>query len=88
MKAMVMGLSLLVYSLGQRAFRSALAISGQTVPNQLGKPTASPTLRWIFQCFMSVHLVSFGEVKQISNLKQVDKINFNNVSKLAREDIA
>ena len=68
MKAMVMGLSLLVYSLGQRAFRSALAISGQTVPNQLGKPTASPTLRWIFQCFMSVHLVSFGEVKQISNL--------------------
>ncbi len=42
--------------------------AGQTIPNQLGKPTASPTLRWVFQCFMSVHLVSFGAVKQISNL--------------------
>ena len=66
--AMVMGLSLLVYTLGQRALRLALATAGQTIPNQLGKPTTSPTLRWVFQCFMSVHLVSFGGVKQISNL--------------------
>ena len=66
--AMVMGLSLLVYGLGQRALRLALAQAQQTIPNQLGKPTASPTLRWVFQCFMSVHLVSFGQVKQISNL--------------------
>ncbi|WP_036484208.1 IS1634 family transposase [Myxosarcina sp. GI1] len=66
--AIVMGLSLLVYSLGQRALRLALATAGQTIPNQLGKPTTSPTLRWVFQCFMSVHLVSFGGVKQISNL--------------------
>ena len=65
---MVMGLSLLVYSLAQRALRLALATAGQTIPNQLGKPTASPTLRWVFQCFMSVHLVSFGGIKQISNL--------------------
>lgn len=66
--AMVMGLSLLVYSLGQRALRSALATAGQTIPNQLGKATASPTLRWVFQCFMSIHLVSFGGIKQITNL--------------------
>jgi hypothetical protein len=33
-----------------------------------GKPNTSPTLQWIFQCFMSVHLISFGGVKQISNL--------------------
>lgn len=66
--AMVMGLSLLVYSLAQRALRLALATAQQTIPNQLGKPTASPTLRWVFQCFMSVHLISFGGVKQISNL--------------------
>ena len=66
--AMVMGLSLLVYSLGQRALRSALATAQQTIPNQLGKPTASPTLRWVFQCFMSVHLISFAGIKQISNL--------------------
>ncbi len=41
--AMVMGLSLLVSSLGQRALRLALAQAQQTIPNQLGKPTASPT---------------------------------------------
>lgn len=34
--AMVMGLSLLVYSLGQRALRLALAQVQQTIPNQLG----------------------------------------------------
>ena len=63
-----MGLSLLVYSLGQRALRSALASAEQTIPNQSGKPTAFPTLRWVFQCFMPVHLVSFSGIKQISNL--------------------
>ncbi len=66
--AMVMGLSLLVYSLGQRALRLALAQAQQTIPNQLGKPTASPTLRWVFQCFMSVHLLTIGDLKQITNL--------------------
>ena len=66
--AMVMGLSLLVYSLGQRALRLALAQAQQTIPNQLGKPTASPTLRWVFQCFMSVHLMTIGDLKQITNL--------------------
>ena len=66
--AMVMGLSLLVYSLGQRALRLALAQAQETIPNQLGKATSSPTLRWVFQCFMSVHLLTIGGIKQISNL--------------------
>ena len=50
--AMVMGLCLLVYSLGQRALRQSLKRGSQTIQNQLGKPTATPTLRWVFQCFM------------------------------------
>lgn len=66
--AMVMGLCLLVYNLGQRSLRLALQVAEQTIPNQLGKPTPTPTLRWIFQCFMSVHLITFAGVKQISNL--------------------
>lgn len=66
--AMVMGLCLLVYSLGQRALRQALAQAKQTLPNQLGKPTATPTLRWIFQCFLSIHLVTIAGVKHIANL--------------------
>jgi transposase len=66
--AMVMGLCLLVYSLGQRSVRQALAQAKQTIDNQVGKPTATPTLRWVFQCFMSIHLLTINGVKQITNL--------------------
>jgi transposase len=65
---MVMALCLLVYSLGQRELRNALSKATQTIPNQLGKPTETPTLRWVFQCFMAVHLVVISGVKQIVNL--------------------
>ncbi|OLT59245.1 IS1634 family transposase [Moorena bouillonii] len=68
--AMVMGLCLLVYTLAQRALRQALARAKQTVNNQLGKPTATPTMRWVFQCFQSIHLVILGELEQIVNLTQ------------------
>lgn len=66
--AMVMGLCLLVYSLGQRALRQSLTRAKQTINNQLGKPTSSPTLRWVFQCFQSIHLVTVAGSKQITNL--------------------
>ena len=55
--AMIMGLCLLVYSIGQRQLRSSLAEAIETIPNQRGKPTERPTLRWVLQCFQSVHLV-------------------------------
>jgi transposase len=65
---MIMALCLLVYNLGQRQLRQALAQQDETIPNQLGKPTPSPTLRWVFQCFMAVHLVVFQGVQQVVNL--------------------
>lgn len=63
-----MGLCLLVYTLGQRQLRQTLQQLQQTVPNQLGRPTQSPTLRWIFQCFQSIHVLVVGSTVQISNL--------------------
>ena len=66
--AMVMGLCLLVYTLGQRQLRQALAQEQETIPNQLGKPTESPTLRWVFQCFQAVHIVTVNCQQQVSNL--------------------
>lgn len=66
--AMVMGLCLLVYSLGQRALRQALERAKKTIDNQLGKPTSTPSLRWVFQCFMSIYLLTIANVKQIANL--------------------
>lgn len=66
--AMVMGLCLLVYNLGQRQLRQALQQTDQTLPNQLGKATQCPTLRWVFQCFMAVHYVVLNGIQQIVNL--------------------
>ena len=65
---MIMALCLLVCNLGQRQLRQALVGQDETIPNQLGKPTSSSTLRWVFQCFMAVHLVVFQGVQQVVNL--------------------
>jgi len=69
--AMIMTLALMVYSLGQLKLREALKKTSSTLPNQRGKPTAKPTLRWILQCFQSVHLVFINGIK--SSIKLTDR---------------
>jgi transposase len=66
--AMVMGLCLLVYALGERSLREALAEAGAGIRHQRGKPTQRPTLRWVFQLFQAVHLLSVDGAKRVSNL--------------------
>ncbi|OKH27915.1 IS4 family transposase [Calothrix sp. HK-06] len=66
--AFIMALCLLVYTLAQRQIRLALMNVKSTIKNQLGKPTNRPTMRWIFQCFQSIHILAFNNEKQISNL--------------------
>jgi transposase len=68
---MIMTLALMVYSLGQFQLRQALEKTNSTLPNQKGKPTARPTLRWILQCFQSVHLVFVNGIK--SSIQLSDK---------------
>jgi len=51
---MIMVLSLLIYSFAEWRLREMLKETGQTVPNQLNKPTQRPTMRWIFEMFMGV----------------------------------
>ena len=65
---MLMALCLLVYNLGQRQLRIALKTQKATVKNQLNKPTESPTLRWIFQCFQWIHILITQGVYRILNL--------------------
>ena len=55
--AMVMCLCLLVYMIAQRYLRQRLKQAQASVPNQLGKATRTPTMRWIFQLFEGVHLL-------------------------------
>lgn len=66
--ALLMGLCLLVYTLAQRQLRQTLKQAQSGLKNQLGKLTSRPTLRWIFQCFQSVHFLMIHGIKQIFNL--------------------
>lgn len=53
----IMVLSLLVYSMAQRRLRKNLEALNDCMPNQLGKPTKRPTMRWIFQLFEGINFV-------------------------------
>jgi transposase len=53
----IMVLCLLVYRLAECLLRRQLAATEQTIPNQVNKPTNSPTMRWIFQCFEGFDLL-------------------------------
>lgn len=67
---MIMGLCLLVYNLAQRKLRQQLKATNEQVKNQVKKLTDKPTMRWIFQVFQAVHLVTINGSKQVSNLTQ------------------
>ncbi len=58
---MVMTLSLLVYSIGQRRMRASMKKVKATIPNQINQPTATPTLRWVSQCFEGINLIQKEE---------------------------
>jgi hypothetical protein len=52
-----MVLCLLVYRLAEHRLREQLRAAGQTIPNQVTKPTDRPTMRWVFQCFEGIDLL-------------------------------
>ncbi|MFZ2183769.1 MAG: IS1634 family transposase, partial [Methanothrix sp.] len=72
---MIMVLSLLIYSFAEWQLREKLKETGQTIPNQLNKPTQRPTMRWVFEIFMGVIqsvVTSEGKVIKFSvNLNSV-----------------
>src|SRR5215469_4080172 len=55
--AFIMVVCLLVYKLAEMRVRQQLAATGQVVPDQLRRPTARPTMRWLFQCFEGLDLL-------------------------------
>jgi transposase len=48
---------LLVYRLAEYRLRARLAETEQSIPDQVHKPTARPTMRWVFQCFEGIELL-------------------------------
>ena len=71
----VMLVCLLVYRLAEHHLRKRLAESGQSVPNQAGKPSAKPTMRWVFQLFEGVDVLyvrsPVGVSRHVLHLKAV-----------------
>ena len=73
---MIMGLALLIYALAERLLRQALAQNDETVPDQKGRPTQKPTMRWIFQTFEGIDVLSIRRneqlvLRQVLNLRPV-----------------
>ena len=62
---MIMGLSLLIYALAERKLRLVLQENNETIPDQKGKPTNKPTMRWVFQTFEGIDVLSARSGDQI-----------------------
>ena len=59
---MVMTACLMVYAALEYRIRQTLLAHGATVPDQKGKPTPTPTTRWIFQLFLDVPLLKIRQL--------------------------
>lgn len=54
---MIMGLCLLIYALAEWCIRQQLQERGETIPDQRGQPTQTPTMRRVAQMFEGVDLL-------------------------------
>ena len=75
---MIMVLALLIYALAERKLRQQLAATGESVPNQVGKKTQTPTMRWVFQLFEGIDLLLVRQnghvvARRVLNLKPVHR---------------
>ena len=48
---MVMGLCLMVYGVSEYEVQQSLQEKNETIPNQMNKPTNTPSLRWVYFLF-------------------------------------
>lgn len=69
---MIMGLALLVYSIAEKKLREALKKFNETIPDQKNKPTAKPTMRWVFLMFEGIDVVYQNlKMPQVTNLTPI-----------------
>ena len=70
----IMTLCLLVYAVLEYKIRAELVKQEQSVEDRLGKPTQSPTLRWVFEYFEGIELLYENQkLKSVLNLKPKHK---------------
>jgi transposase len=73
---MIMGLALLIFALAERRLRLVLQQNALTIPDQKGRPTQNPTLRWVFQIFEGLDVLSVSVngrrvLRQVLNMTPV-----------------
>jgi transposase len=80
--SLIMTLSLLVYSIAERRMRASMEKANKTTPNQINIPTATTTLRWVFQCFEEINLVQTEETYDKTNiyLDGLDRLRTKNIN--------
>lgn len=72
---MIMTLCLLVYSSIEYKVRRELKEQGEFFLDQKKKPTQKPTSRWIFFCFLGLHMIFLNKEKyKVGNLKERHRI--------------
>jgi transposase len=69
---MVMGLALLIFALAERQLRLRLKQEHVSIPSQTGKPTQTPTMRWVFQMFEGIDLLSIRQDEQVVMRKMLN----------------
>jgi len=62
---MIMGLCLLIYALAEWYIRQQLQEKNETIPDQRGQPTQTPTMRRIAQMFEGVDLLIIRQGSQV-----------------------
>jgi transposase len=60
-----MTLSLMVYAALEYRIRERLLETNSTIPNQKGKPTSTPTARWVFHCFIGIQMLIINETQHL-----------------------
>ena len=65
---MIMGLSLLIYSIAQRKLRMVLEEMNATIPDQKSRPTKRPTMRWVFQMFEGIELLEIYDKGKVTKM--------------------
>ena len=71
----IMTLSLMVYAALEYRIREELSKTKSTIPDQKGKPTSTPTARWVFHYFIGIQMLIIDETQHIMmNLNDVHRL--------------
>jgi transposase len=78
---MIMVLCLMIYSIAEWKLRLKLEKENETVPDQKGKPTKKPTMRWIFFKFQGItELITQKEEYIESEVLNMEEVNWKILS--------